>query len=54
MLELPDYTGRDPEHIKSSLRFFVYHVNRTMSGKEKASALETVRSKAAEYGIDIE
>lgn len=54
MLELPDYTGRDPEHIKSSLRFFIYHINHTLSGKEKASALEAVRAKAAEHGIEID
>jgi hypothetical protein len=54
MFEIPDYTGRSPEYIKSSLAFFTYHANQTMRGKNRTSALERVREKAVEYGIDLE
>jgi len=54
MFELPDYTGRDPEHIKNSLTFFVYHAGHTLGGKKKIAALEAIRAEAANYGVELE
>ena len=54
MFELPNYTGCDPEYVKSSLTFLNYHVDRTMRGKDRTAALEKVRTKAAERGINLE
>jgi|GEM_PF-6189665 len=54
MFELPDYEGRDPEYIKSSLRFFSYHASQTLSGEEQESALEVIQAKAEEWDVDLE
>jgi hypothetical protein len=54
MFNLPDYTGRDPEYIKSSLAFFTYHANRTMSGKDKTDAVKAIKAKAATHKITLE
>ena len=53
MFKLPDYTGRPPEYVESSLNFFNYHATRTMSGKERETALTAVREKAAKHGIKL-
>ena len=54
MFELPDYTGRDPEYVKNSLTFFIYHAEQTLSGKKRSDALEVVRVKATQHGIELE
>jgi hypothetical protein len=53
MFEIPEYKGCNPEYVESSLNFFNYHANRTMSGKDRTSALEKVRAKAAEWKIKL-
>ena len=54
MFKLPDYTGRPPEYVKSSLKFFTYHVEKNLHGKEREQADKAIREKAAEFGIDLE
>ena len=54
MFEIPDYTGRDPNYIKSSLQFLMYHATQTLCGKKKKAALEAIREKAAEHGIKLD
>ena len=53
MFELPDYTGRDPEYIQSSLTFYLYHARQTLRGRKQKKALEVIRAKAEEYGVDL-
>ena len=54
MFKLPDYTGRPPEYVKSSLKFFTYHAEQTLRGKELESANKAIHEKAAELDIDLE
>jgi hypothetical protein len=54
MLNLPDYTGCNTEYIKSSLAFFTYHANRTMSGKEQTDAIKAINAKANTHKITLE
>ena len=44
MFELPDYTGRDPEYIQSSLTFYLYHARQTLRGRKQKKALEAIRA----------
>ena len=53
MFEIPEYKGCSPEYVESSLNFFNYHAARTMSGKDRESALKTVREKAEKHGIKL-
>jgi len=53
MFELPDYEGRDPEYIKSSLTFYVYHARQTLRGQNQESALEAIHAKAEECAVDL-
>jgi hypothetical protein len=54
MFNLPDYTGRNPEYIKSSLAFFTYHANHTMSEKDRTAAIKAIESKAALHNTALE
>ena len=53
MFNLPDYTGRNPEYIKNSLDFFVYHAVHTLHGDDRETALESIGAKAKEWGVDV-
>ena len=54
MFKLPDFKGRDPAYVKSSLKFFNYHAGQTLKGKEQAAALESIRAEAAEWDINLD
>ena len=54
MFEIPNYTGCNPEYVESSLKFFNYHAAQTLQGEEQETALETIRTAAAEWDIDLE
>jgi len=53
MFELPKYTGCDPDYVESSLNFYNYHAARTMSGKDRETALAAVRERAEKHGIKL-
>ena len=54
MFKLPDFKGRDPKYIQRSLKFFNYHANQILSGKEQEAALEEIQAQATEWEIDLE